>query len=116
MSKSKIFWLSVSAIFLLLGIGYSYEYYQNSKLLTEADTLYKEGKFEKALPIYEKMKEGFWGTHSSESWAGTYDISRLQKEVVPSFERAKKAIKNTEMDSLLVAFYSLKTANTRNLG
>ncbi|WP_338812063.1 hypothetical protein V9L05_11760 [Bernardetia sp. Wsw4-3y2] len=113
MSKSKIFFIVLFALLLIAGSIYGYEYFTNKSIIEKADVLYKEGKFEKALAIYQTTKEGVFDTHNYEAWASKSDIERIKKEAIPTLERAKKAIKSDNIDSLLISFKNLKSIDGR---
>lgn len=109
MSKSKIFWLVFTVLFVF-GIGlYSYEYFTNKNSIEKADTLYQEGRFNEAIPYYQEGKKGIFGTHDYEGWTGEFDVQRINKETLPTLKRAKNALRNQTTDSLLVAFRNLKS-------
>jgi len=111
MSKSKIFFIVLSVLLLIIGSVYGYEYFTNKSTIEKADALYQEGKFDEALPYYKKAQNGFFGTYRYESWAGEREIQRIKKEMIPVLERAKKALKNDNIDSVLVTFKNLKNIN-----
>jgi hypothetical protein len=114
MSKSKIFFIVFSVLLLLIGSVYGYEYFTNKSAIEKADALYQEGKFDEALPYYKKAQEGIFDTYGYESWAGEGDIKRIKKDVLPTLERAKEALKQSSTDSLLVAYNYLKIIDTKN--
>ncbi|WP_291728432.1 hypothetical protein [Bernardetia sp.] len=108
MSKSKVFFIVVAILLLIGGSLYGYEYFTNKSIIDRANALYKEGKYDEALPVYKSVKEGVFDTHNIDSWMGEYDIERIQKDVMPAFERAKKNLKENNTDSLIVAYQDLK--------
>jgi hypothetical protein len=116
MSKSKIFFIVFSVLLLIGGSVYGYEYFTNKSSVEEADALYKEGKFKEAIPIYKKAQLGFFGAYSYEAWSGEFDIERIKKDVIPTLERAKKALKYDNTDSLVGAFRNLKSIDMKYAG
>ncbi|AFM03878.1 hypothetical protein Fleli_1452 [Bernardetia litoralis DSM 6794] len=114
MTKSKIFIIAF-VVLCLIGVSlYGYEYFTNKSNIEKADSLYKEGKFDEAMPYYKKAQRGLFGTHDYEAWAGEFDIQRLKKDIFPTFKRATNALKNDNTDSLLVAFSNLKSITMNN--
>ncbi len=67
------------------------------------------------LFLFTKKQTKDFSEHTTfNSYIGKYDIERIKKDVLPTLERAKKALKHSNTDSLLVAYNYLKIIDTKN--